>query len=70
MRLALFASGIATDMESGEHRRTIGNGGAQVNAKIVLFSSLESTFSVGYARAFERGAETTDELMVSLKILR
>jgi hypothetical protein len=70
MRLALFASGIATDMESGEHRRTIGNGGAQINAKIVLFSSLESTFSVGYARAFERGAETTDELMVSLKILR
>ncbi len=69
-RLALFASGIATDMESDEHRRTLGNAGAQVNVKLVLFSSLESTLSLGYARAFEEGAETSDELMISLKILR
>ena len=70
MRLALFASGIVTDMESDEYRRTIANAGAQVNMKVVMFSSLESTFSVGYAQAFESGAETTDELMISLKILR
>lgn len=70
MRFALFSTGIVTNMESEEFRREVVNVGAQMNLKLVLFSSLESTFSVGYAGAFEEGRGPTDELMISLKILR
>lgn len=70
MRLALFGSGLATDVESDDDRRTVANAGAQLNMKIVLFSSLESTFSLGYAQAFEEGSSPIDEFMISLKILR
>jgi hypothetical protein len=41
-----------------------------MNLKHVLFSSLESTFTVGYAGAFEDGRRPSDEVMLSLKILR
>ena len=41
-----------------------------MNWKLVIFSSLESTLSAGYARAAEKGAGPEEELMVSLKILR
>jgi hypothetical protein len=70
LRLALFSSGIVTNMGSDEYRETFANVGAQVNLKIVIFSSLESTFSVGYARAMHRGGGPTEETMISLKILR
>jgi hypothetical protein len=70
LRLALFSSGIVTNMESDAYRSRIANVGAQINLKIVIFSSLESTFSVGYARAMERGSSPSEETMISLKILR
>ena len=71
-RLALFTSAIGTglDVDDEKWERKLMNVGAQLNLKVVLFTSLESTFSVGYARAMEQHAETADELMVSLKILR
>jgi hypothetical protein len=71
-RLALFTSAIGTGLDVGdeEWERKLMNVGAQLNLKVVIFTSLESTFSVGYARAMEQHAETADELMVSLKILR
>jgi hypothetical protein len=70
LRLALFSSGIVTNMESDAYRSRIANVGAQLNLKIVIFSSLESTFSVGYARAMQRGLSPSEETMISLKILR
>ncbi|MFH1680904.1 MAG: hypothetical protein ABIH26_09710 [Candidatus Eisenbacteria bacterium] len=69
-RLAFFSSGIATNLDSREARRELVDAGVQLNLKLVIFSSLESTFSVGYARAAEKGAGPEDELMASLKILR
>ncbi|KPJ60901.1 MAG: hypothetical protein AMJ46_04205 [Latescibacteria bacterium DG_63] len=69
-RLALFSSGIITNVDSRAHRRELVDVGAQLNFKLVLFSSLESTLSFGYAVAAEEGTSPTDELMVSLKILR
>jgi hypothetical protein len=44
--------------------------GAQLDIKLVFFSSLESTFSLGYAVASPDGSNFEDELMFSLKILR
>ena len=70
LRLAFFTSAIATDVDDSAWRRQLVDAGAQLNVKIVIFSSLESTFSVGYARAMEEGAHPSEELMVSLKILR
>jgi hypothetical protein len=67
-RLALFTSGLAVDLQA--ERRELLDFGGQVNLKLVIFSSLESTLSLGYAMALERGERFNDELMVSLKILR
>lgn len=70
LRLALFSSGITTNIDDAGARRELANVGAQLNLKIVIFSSLESTFSVGYARAMEKGTGPSEETMISLKILK
>jgi len=69
-RLSLFTSGILTNVDSDNYRHDVVNAGAQLNMRTVIFSSLESTFSVGYAVSAQNGWETEDEFMVSLKILR
>lgn len=70
-RLALFSSGIVTNLDrDDEWRSELMNVGAQLNVKLVIFSSLESTLSAGYAVAAEEGWAPEDELMISLKILR
>lgn len=68
-RVALFGGGLVTNMSRPDERRWLQNAGAQVDFSLVLFSSLESTFSFGYALAFDHG-RTEDEFMVSLKLLR
>lgn len=75
----LFAGGLFTknydttavidqnlDVEYSEDFRNIG---FQIDTKIVMFSHLSSTFSFGWARAFEIGAtkRSFDEWMISLK---
>ena len=70
-RLALFSQGIVTNLDRDDvWRSELVNVGAQLNVKLVMFSSLESTFSVGYAVAAEEGWKPEDEFMISLKILR
>ena len=61
--------GAATDIGNADFRRTLYDVGAQVDFSMVLFSNLESTFSVGYATAFEKGRRS-NEAMLSLKLLR
>ena len=68
-RVALFASGITTDFDSRPDSRTLWNIGAQIDFRVVLFSLLNSTFSVAYARAYEKGFGPKNEFMISLKIL-
>ncbi|MEO8216178.1 MAG: hypothetical protein ABI718_03760 [Acidobacteriota bacterium] len=69
-RLAVFGGGLLTDDDQGDFRRKVYDAGAQVDLSLVMFSNLESTFSVGYAKAFQRGGKNSDEVMVSLKLLR
>ena len=69
-RLALFSGGLITNLETVAEQRRLIDFGAQLNLRLVLFSSLESTLSVGYAVAAERGQSPQDEVMASLKILR
>jgi hypothetical protein len=68
-RLAVFASGIVTDFDKAARSRKLANFGAQLDFRVVLFSLLNTTFSVGYARAYEKGFPATDEFMFSLKLL-
>lgn len=68
--LAFFGSVIATNVDADYEGVEVANAGAQMNLKIVFFSSLQTTFSAGYAFAFEEGYKPREELMLSLKILR
>ena len=68
-RVSLFGSGLVTNISESADRRELTNAGVQLDVSTVMFSNLESMFSVGYARAFEHG-ESSDEVMISLKLLR
>jgi hypothetical protein len=68
-RVSLFSSGLATDLNSIEDRRELLSVGGQMDIRLVTFTHLRSTLSVGYAIAMERGRRMTEELMASLKIL-
>lgn len=69
-RLACFGSALATNLDDGDFREEVYDAGAQLNLKLVLFSSLESTISVGWAQAMAAGRSPSEEFMASLKILR
>ncbi len=64
----LFTSVLTTN-PTASNERNLANIGAQLDVKLALMSSLDATFSLGYALAFERGAVPSKEFMISLKIL-
>ncbi|MEX2116758.1 MAG: hypothetical protein WEB37_07720 [Bacteroidota bacterium] len=68
-RLSLFAAGLETNIGQSAGQRAV-SAGMQLDFRLVLLSSFESTFSLGYALAAERNHRPSDEFMVSLKILR
>ena len=68
-RLALFSNALTTDITRSESRRHVYDLGAQVDLSLVMFSNLESMFSLGYAVAHEKG-RSSNEVMISLKLLR
>jgi hypothetical protein len=68
-RVSVFGSALATNLDDDPSRRELLNGGVQADTRLQLLIQHPLTFSVGYARAFERDLEATDEWMVSLKIL-
>ncbi len=68
-RFALFSGVLMTNIDDQSLRTDYLDVGSQVDFRIVLFSNLESTFSVGYAFAWSRNQRAERELMVSLKLL-
>jgi hypothetical protein len=68
-QLSLFSSGIAEDIQQTAYRSTIANIGVQLDFKLVIFTYMSSTFSLGYAMAFQEGERLSNECMISLKIL-
>lgn len=68
-RLSLFSSALATNFGSAADRRRFANIGAQLDFRVVLFSYLNSTFSLGYALARDDKKNNSSELMISLKLL-
>ena len=66
---ALFSSILTTNIDSDRERLVFANIGGQVDFKMVIFSRLDVTLSLGAAIAAERNQRPTHEYMVSLKIL-
>jgi hypothetical protein len=66
--LALFAGGIATNVDDAAVRRNVTDIGAQLDIRLVALSLHQFTLSFGYAAAFERGRKLSDEVMASFKI--
>jgi len=68
-RLALFTGALSANLHATELRREVATAGAQVDFKLVIFSNLSSTLSLGYAFGLEKDQRTAREFMISLKIL-
>jgi hypothetical protein len=68
-RPAVFATGLVTNFTNNVAQREVMNVGGQVDFRLVIFSGLESMFSLGFAGAFEDGRKPDSEFMISLKIL-
>jgi len=69
VRPAIFAGGIATNLDAAGERTTASNLGAQLDLQFGLMSRLKMTFSVGYATAVRQDEKRSDEVLVSLKVL-
>ena len=68
-RIGLFTSAIGTNFDRSSERQVEGNAGGQIDFRLVIFSSLESTLSLGYAVAAQQNQRRSNEFMISLKIL-
>jgi hypothetical protein len=69
IRTSLFAGGLVTNLDRSSDRVTTGDLGAQADLRLTLLVQQPLTLSWGYARAFGKNRRTSDEWMVSLKIL-
>lgn len=68
-QLTFFTSSIVTNADNEDLRRNLANVGAQLDFRFISFSYLNSTFSLGYAVAFEEKQKASTEFLISLKIL-
>ncbi len=69
-RSSLFVGGIRTNLDDDLLRRELLDVGGQIDFRFTTLHRLEMTLSFGYAVAFESGEPDSDEIMISLKILR
>ncbi len=68
-QLTLFTSSIVTNFDNNHYRRSLLNIGGQLDFRLITFSYLKSTLSLGYAVAFEQDQKAATEFMISFKIL-
>ncbi|MGE5758747.1 MAG: YncE family protein [Gemmatimonadota bacterium] len=67
--LSLYTTGLVTNVDHRALRRKLASVGAQLDVRSITLSHLESTFSVGYAAAVERGRPFHSAWMFSFKIM-
>ena len=81
LRTSLFVGGLTTNFDQRYQdlgnppvqqkiAQTIGDAGAQMDFRFTWLSRLDMTLSFGYAAAFESGAATRHEAMISLKVMQ
>lgn len=69
VKSSLFGSHLMADPFSSSGRSHLFNAGIQADMEVVLFSYLKTTWSVGYARLFQRSNLPVGEWMFSVKLL-
>ena len=67
--LSLFTTGLVIDMDDETLRRELVNAGAQLDVRLITLSHLESTFSFGYALAWEQNRSPSSAFLFSFKIM-
>jgi hypothetical protein len=70
LRPALFASGLATNLDDSSIRRQAISAGGQIDLRFSVLSALDMTFSAGAAVRVANGVPPAGELMASLRVLR
>jgi len=68
-RASLFSGALATNLDAPGRREEIVDAGLQTDLRLQLLTHQPFTLSFGYARAFPRDRASTDEWMLSLKVL-
>ena len=70
-QLNLFTSGLITNIDDDRFKQRYYNAGAQLDFRLSVISILESTFSLGYASAWnDITGNRGDEFMISLRLMR
>jgi hypothetical protein len=69
MRPAIFTTALVTNLDGSDLRQDVYNVGGQLDLQFTMLSRLDMMLSFGYAVARGRGAEQSEEFMLSLKIL-
>jgi hypothetical protein len=67
--LSLFATGLSINLDDRAARSTLAGVGAQLDVRLITLSHLESTFSTGFAVAWEQGGPRHSAWMFSFKIM-
>jgi hypothetical protein len=68
-RPAIFATALVTNTDSSTLKQDTYNVGTQIDLNFTMLSRLNMMLSVGYAVARGRGADQSEEWMISLKVL-
>ena len=68
VRLVLFSGVLGTNLGNSASRAGYTDAGAQLDFRLVWFTYMKSTFSVGFAAAHDPNGHTGTEKMISLKL--
>ena len=69
LRTSVFAGSLVTNADDSSLRRTVWDIGIQSDLQLQLLTQYRLTLSGGYARGLEHGRRSSDEWMISLKVL-
>jgi hypothetical protein len=70
IRPAVFAGGLATNLDDGALRKTAATLGAQIDLRATMLSSLDLTLSLGAGLRLQRHLPARREAMISLALLK
>jgi hypothetical protein len=70
LRPALFAGGLATNLDRSAIRRTAATAGGQIDLRFTMLSALDLTLSMGAGVRVQHGVPARREAMVSLALLK
>ena len=70
IRPAVFAGGLATNLDAARVRTTAATAGAQIDFNLTILSQFDLMFSAGGAVAVARDGRARPEALVSMRLLK